>query len=800
MVKKFLFVLALILILPLSLVFGACKNDDKESVKLPITANEKVQFAFNGVEKSFNNVNEHSKGQNVASAYDAFDVLAYSSTIDDSLSRIFAEYTQYNSESKNSIEGLEYNEPPMIQFQCLKYAIDKTGSNYRLGEKYYYTITGEMYLDMETGQKMTENKSDEYRYNYYFTLGIEIDIDEDDLIEAYVSFNIKLTHNNDEYNTMWYVYMNLDYDMNNVTPNYTLYMLTDNQEGELEYLNRIQGYEYNYVEVTGGQIKEWRKFEFEANEALVVDDEHQTFDSYANKAGFEYRVGNCKWYKDGTLHKFTRMNKPDGEQTKFEVAKALYEGIKLNSTDINAVDFITKQGNENNILLSLYNDFSDVFGTNLIYSLVCRDEEELTNKKAVGITIKTNSGEPWGEYTLYIDCSVKTMLSSAKPWGEGFMSVGHPNIFYVNSKGETLERIEFEELSNFTYKITIGNEIKDLGQYNLISDVIVDEFGGMNALESNGFKITFTLTESETQYTASFSVYIDFVSVITEKEAKIFPEILTNIGVPKYDTQIGLFNLDENAKEGMYTLRFDSNNDELNVYKNKLLSNGFIVDEFYRYVKIIGDNVLKISMTFSGSNLSIYIKLETNNNTYFSTWQTNTILNMMDGKFNSFPVINSENLLCEINTIDKYVYVFGLTNAERNAYLSSIDTLENVYVFENRIVFLSEGYFYEINYYNESEYLFLELNLERNARKEAYSIIVNGGNAQFFKLDASIPDKYTLTVTLNKNDTFTLTPNKIHIHEISYFSVDYNTKNYVVNESGTYTFTFEADDMQVIKI
>ena len=90
-------------------------------------------------------------------------------------------------------------------------------------------------------------EQNQYKYRYDFTLSIEIDIDENDKIAAFVAFDIKLAQGNDEYNTNWFVNLFLDYDMKNASPNYKLIMETDNKEGDLAYLNRIQGYEYDYL-------------------------------------------------------------------------------------------------------------------------------------------------------------------------------------------------------------------------------------------------------------------------------------------------------------------------------------------------------------------------------------------------------------------------------------------------------------------------------------------------------------------------------------------------------------------------
>ena len=175
------------------------------NAKLPTTQYEKVKFAFNGVEKSFKNKKAAKAailmpkaklgGSNTSHGLD----IIYSYFRDDDI-------------QDNFLEEVEYNQPPMVQFQYLKKVLEKVGSGYEFGNKYYDTINGEMYLDVETGFK---KEGDQYKYNYTFTLGMDINIDDNDLITADISFDIKLNKGNEEYNTKWYVAIELDYDMAN---------------------------------------------------------------------------------------------------------------------------------------------------------------------------------------------------------------------------------------------------------------------------------------------------------------------------------------------------------------------------------------------------------------------------------------------------------------------------------------------------------------------------------------------------------------------------------------------------------
>ena len=193
--------------------------------KLPTTNYEKVKFAFNGVEKSFKNKKASNK---------ALVVLPKSkiggSNPSGALDTIFNLYTEEDKRD-DFLDDISYNEPPMIQFQYIKKVLEKIGNGYEFNKKYYDTITGEMYLDIETGLK--QDNKDEYKYNYTFTLGMNININDTDLITADVSFDINLSKGNNTYKTKWYVGIELDYDMTNNSPNYTMTMVTENDEREL---------------------------------------------------------------------------------------------------------------------------------------------------------------------------------------------------------------------------------------------------------------------------------------------------------------------------------------------------------------------------------------------------------------------------------------------------------------------------------------------------------------------------------------------------------------------------------------
>ena len=268
-----------------ALLLASCGDSTQ---RLPGSRFEKVKFAFNGVESSFKNRGDSKKLMPVRGRKGAENP-------DAGLNTLYSLFTNQDDRG-DVIDELEYNEPPMIQFQYLKKVIEKVGDSYSFGSKYNDVISGDCYVDMETGHRA---EGEEHHYTFTFDLAISVDIDSNDLITADVSFDVKLTKGSEEYATKWYVGMELDYDMTNTTPNYTLALFCENDERELPYYNHYT-YEYDYVNVANNRINEWRKFCLASDRRLVKDITHASFNAYLSE-GIAFDVECFAWYKNSSL-------------------------------------------------------------------------------------------------------------------------------------------------------------------------------------------------------------------------------------------------------------------------------------------------------------------------------------------------------------------------------------------------------------------------------------------------------------------------------------------------------------------
>lgn len=792
MKKILLLLLAAVVTLSTVLALSACGK----KTKLPETDYEKVAFAFEGVEKSFQKI-----GDKKTADLNDRAVKRLLAGDGDPLSTIRGVYTTGDSQG-DVIDDLEYTQPPMIQFQCLKAVLEKIGKGFEFGAKYYDDITGEVFVDVATGRDMSDdaNKND-YKYDYTFRLALQIDIDEADLIKADVSFDIRLIRGNEDVRMTWYVKLLLDYDMTSTTPLYTLTMWTANDERQLAFRGNYT-YEYDYVDMKAAGINEWRKFVLEPDTKLVKDANHQSFETYRNE-GVVFNADTCKWYADKDLKKITRYDETKGAT----IADAFF-AFGLNSTDIDGTAFLSENGIQSDAITSAYRDFSEIFKKDVIYSLVSEKEDDHGENgghgEAVGIAVLTEEGEAWSARNIERDCTLSELLSGYGPWGQG-IGIVRPVIWTVDANGNRIERLE--NFTDYDFTITVGKpgqggyESK-IGLGDRLSDVIADKLGGMETIEQNGFLVNVGLTsKTDPRKTATFSAIIGFRSEIEQQEAKHFPAPLTAWSVPVYDTANGSYNIDD-YKEGNDTIYLtvrNTTNDERTAYLSKLKAGGFVQDDINAYVKVIGQNVLFITVNqFEENTLRISVRQQANNvdRTYSSTFPAQAVASWVDGKFVIPTPTASGNLLYSYNADGKYIHIFGMTNEEIAAYVDTVANRENTrFVGDRMITTYYEGRFYTIEYNAYENTLYFELNLERyGAQEPQIYISVNGGDAQPFWWDGMY---YTVTVTLAEGDTFVFMPDVGKIEDPKAFTFSEGT--YTVVAAGTYTISGLQGDLHIAK-
>ncbi|MCR5113576.1 MAG: hypothetical protein K6A63_06540 [Acholeplasmatales bacterium] len=781
----------------ISIIFGfmvvlflaSCGDDSK---KLPgDSAYEKVSFAFDGVEESFknsSNLNSLDKSFNINDTFlKAINKKTFAS-LDDGLSTIEDVYVDEDNEGNILDEDLYY-EPPMIQFQCLKNIFDKTGEDYTFDSKNEGTITGNLYLDIDSGLEYdsTEADAEEHKYSYEFVFAISITIDDNDVIDSDVLFDITVKNDSEEYNIQMYVHMNLVYDMTDTDPNYKMTMYTNDDNG-MPYRDGYT-YEYDYVDVKDGEIEEWRKFDLESNIKLVKDSSHTTFSSYLGDE-LDYKVGTCKWYKDNNLRRIEQMT----DAKKQILAEAFFSDIKLNSTDINGDDFINSEAIQNKAIKTVYSDASKNIGKDLAIDLVCNEEDLDTTPTSMAV-YKHSDGSEWGPEMIYENGTIGEFFTNDQLWGGTIGCPGYPDIYYLNSDNNKIRKIEYSEFDNFNFELKSfaksGSDlITNTATVSLDDDfvtVLASELGGYDVLNENSV-VTLTITsKSDSSFTCVISIILhnSILFALEEIKGTEFPKELLEMGIPEYETE-GSFSFESNEKETVLTVT--SNELEFNNYINKLVSNGFyLVAEYTKtYAKVINGKILNLTLSDTTR-----IKIEILSDDYLLNWPTIPIANIL-GNSITLPAIGNGYFYLSTESGSEYIYVYGLTSAERNAYLEAIDTISNAIVLDNQIVIIYDNKAYSINYnLNDNGRLYIELNLYKNGTSNGYYIGING---VYSLLSSKQPGDFEKSISLEENDVVTLTFDKTINNEA--FIYEPTTKSYTVSVAGTYTFSYTMDKDQ----
>ena len=348
----------------------------------------------------------------------------------------------------------------MTQFQCLKKAYEKIGSDYKFDTKYFDNVKGDIYFDLATGKEV--DKKDENKVNFDFGLALDISINDADLITADVEFAIELSKGSVVYNDHWYVKMELKYDMEDADPTYTLAMFTANDHSNLPYIktNSKCVYEYDYVDMTKGKIHEWRKFVFSASKPVYKDASHQTLDTYIAEEGFEYRADTAKWYHDGQGYKFTK----NGGTQEASAAAIFFEDIGLNSTDIDGTPFANKQGERNAVMQDLYKEFTKQVKHELVIELVKAGEEHHGDtSEPAGIAIMNQDLSGYFDGYSCPDMSIIDIFNGFKSEYDNVLV--KPRAVYVNADGGYIRDVNDVRALEFFFSVS---SLKDISENNAV--------------------------------------------------------------------------------------------------------------------------------------------------------------------------------------------------------------------------------------------------------------------------------------------------------------------------------------------
>ena len=548
----------------------------------PTSAFEKVSYAFTGVENSFSN---KSTGGRLSRARD----------IDSGLSAIDALFTSEDSKGDN-IEDLDYYQAPMIQFQCLKTVVGLVGTDYQFGNKYYNTIDGIVYFNPQTGEKIdSPNQKD--RYDYSFIIGVEINIDSNDLITGDVSFDITLTKDEEVIHTEWYCRMELDYDMDKSTPNYEMTMWTANDQKALPFRNNCT-YEYDYVKVVNNSFNEWRKFSYSSNIKLLKDEQHPNMDSYLNE-GLIYEINACKWYKNHNM----RVIKHASEDRERAILKACFDNMGLNATDINGNPFISKQGIQHNAIKVLYSQFTSIFRFEFIYALITHSDSGAPDpdKEIAGIVFRLNVDEGFDNHIVKdnSEITIGDLFDQSK---DCWANVNAPHVYYLDQYGGVIE--EATDLSVFDVQFILNGNTQNVSFSDKLEPLLQSVFEE-NIKKLYNFQLKFIL-KSNTAVNATLNCAYEHSS-----ESQQDDRVITSINFINSQTNesYGLTDLyeDSTLMDFLTSMHYDPVAEE-DVYEPKLV----YLDQYGDYmgdVSYAGGNY-SFSATFWNSKISEDVTFE----------------------------------------------------------------------------------------------------------------------------------------------------------------------------------------------
>lgn len=528
---------------------------------LPNNDYQKVKFAFDGVEKSFlegktSNKSANKKTQN-----------RYLANKETGLSTLYSLFTD-DDIKEDGIEKLEYNQPPMIQFQYLKKVFEKVGENYSLGSKYYDTIQGEVYLDIQPGKK---SQGEENKFNYNFLLSLEINLDQSDLITADVSFDIELARGEETYSIQWFVSILLDYDMNKADPNYTMTMRSENDERALPYRNCFI-YEYDSVQVKDNEIQEWQKFCFESDRRLVKDSSHSTFQNYLDEQIACGRV-TFAWFKDKVFKKNNQLT-PEKQKTFVQI---LFEDLGLNAGEMKSDEFISKTGIQNNVIKTCYQEFSAIAKEDIIYSmLTTSDHKDNQDSGSVASIRAMNADLSGGAENYYIpDVTFGQFFN-------GYLNMGGQkeriSLVYVDKHGAIKNEIQDYASLAFFFRLRDN----DLAVSVSLDVTISDAYLKLYEVRQD---ISFITNECQLLFADENSIFgtFDFYysGEIPAKDAldeTSFPKELMSMGVPVYEGEKVEFEYDGSGITKILAI-YGSNYKEAELYLEKLINNQFVIAE-----------------------------------------------------------------------------------------------------------------------------------------------------------------------------------------------------------------------------
>ena len=787
-------------------ILSGCKIRNK--YKAPSTPYEKVSVALSGVEKSLSNYKSSEKPSSGSKTRTTKRIAASDSS--GALAEIASIYST-NDSLGDKIDDLEFNQPPILQFEVIKNIFESAGSSFVFGTKYIETITGEVYLDILTGEIAA---GDEYKYNYEFTTGLSIIIDSDDLITADLSFDINLTKGETTLHTSWYLALFLDYEMEKESPTYTLTTYIDNEESDLTYLEYGNTYEYGFIDMRDSRIYELRKFCYEINKRMVKDATHSKFSDYEKESNLRAQITASKWYKNADLR---QIKHPNTSKT-MRFIEALFDKFAINTTDINADLFVKKEGTKTDFMKNAYKKLETSLKQDIIYSLVTGSDHREIVKNAIHVMNSDVSNRVY-DIALNKDTNIKTLFN-----GED----GNYAIWYFDKNGEALEQAEKLDEINFRLfipygldneNITFDNTLEKTDEHYLDLNASLSEpykkMGKQNYLQRKSVAYLF-INDGLLNAVLTISIGGETKDLVDTYYKGFFPEELEALEFPVYEGENCLFEYNE---EQMGLDISNTNSEELDTFIQKVESLEWTKSEqanLIIFTKLtVNNELLRMSIEKNNSaiqkgNLRITYSVE---EIEHIDWPKDTIKEASNNIFvldkpnskNGYFVFDDEQentvLLKNFDEQEKQGFFDLLessgekakiqrTNSQTNE-INSINVLlsNKIYVFSLKEIGNDISFTYKVD--DEKSYSVFDLTIEKEGEVDSINIELNEElNGYFFegKLDKGVY-KVKKVNPLTSEEIYL----SIEGYELDCYlgKVEYSNKELTVNEEVDVVFYME---------
>ena len=654
-------------------ILSGCKSKNK--YKTPTTPFDKVNVALSGVQKSFANYKIEER-QTSSSKSTRSGKRVSQSDSSGALTEIADLYLSYDSQG-DKIDELDYDMPPMVQFNAIKRFFESVGESYSFGTKYTDYISGVVYFDPTTGDKKGEEAK--YKYDYNFGVSISLNIDSNDLITGDISFKVDLSQGNTLLQTNWYTCFNLDYTMSKESPTYTLSIFTENLEDDLAYLDYGNTYEYDYVDMKDGRVNEWRKFCYEVNRRMVKDSNHTSFASYAAESGFKCQIGASKWYKNADLRKISHPN--TARTNKF--AAALFDKFGLNATDINSDAFANKGGVQNTTIKQVYNEFTRTFNQDAVYIVITGNEGHKQQRVKDSMKVMDKEFKEFKEshFTISKDATFREIFNGEE---------GNYSIWYFDENGEALEQAENLDNLQFMFSIPYGNSQRaTYGNAYLDTNIssLYEDLGAKNY----DVRLTYALLEI-TDGSAGLNIIMpvtidsELLEGVELYFKGIFPYQIEELGFPKYTGENCLFDYKNDIQP--FVDISSTSQAELDAFENSLdvgwvKENGSTSVHYRKFVSPTLFDMEIISTNIAEGNIRIvYNKVD---------WPRNGLKQLSNNIFD-FDFPHTENGYFEIdaNKVGT-ITLKNFSETERQSFITMLLSLHEGANIRNNSLFVKKG-------------------------------------------------------------------------------------------------------------